>query len=136
MLALHKRIYGGLSMNKEEIVKVFREIADKVESGDIVVRCKTLTYASIPFSTVDAYMEFTNRSELEFTYKPHKMAELTPTVVIHSSDIENIILTKAENDDLFGEYEIKFVSTDNLMVVATVKLKENQQFELLQLREC
>lgn len=118
-------------MSKEEIVKIFKEIADKVESGEVIIRCKKSTIASIPFSTVDNYMEFTDKSELEFAYKPHMMAELAPTVVIHSSDIENITLTKAKNDDLFGEYEIKFAGTDNFSAVATVSLKENQQFELL-----
>lgn len=121
-------------MSKEEIVRIFEEIADKVESGEVIVYYKS-THASIPFSTVNNYTEFTDKSELEFTYKPHMMAELTPTVVIHSSDIENITLTKAENDDLFGKYEIKFVGTYDFSVVVTVSLKENQQFELLKVKE-
>jgi len=122
-------------MNKENIVKVFKEIADKVENGSVVIHCNSSTYVSIPFTTVIDYMEFTNKGELEFSYKSHLMAESAPTVMIHSSDIENIILSKAENDDPFGKFEIKFVREDNISIIATVTLKENQQFELMKLEE-
>ena len=55
-------------MNKEEIVKIFKEIADKVESGEVTVYCKS-AFTSMPFTTVIDYMEFIDKSELEFTYK-------------------------------------------------------------------
>lgn len=121
-------------MSKEEIVKIFKEIADKVESGEVIVYCKE-TYTSIPFTAVIDYMEFTNKSELEFTYKSHLMAEMTPTVVIHSSEIKDIILTHAESDDLFGEYKIKFIGVNNISITATVKMKENERFEFLKVNE-
>lgn len=121
-------------MSKEEIVKIFKEIADKVESGEVTVYCKS-AFTSIPFSTVIDYMESTDKSELEFTYKSHMMAELTPTVVIHSSEIKDVILVLAENEDLFGEYEIKFVGANDISVTATIRLKENLRFELLKLKE-
>lgn len=121
-------------MNKEEIVKIFKEIADKVESGEVTVYCKSV-FTSIPFTTVIDYMEFADKSELEFTYKPHMMAELAPTVVIHSSEIEDVILALAEREDLFGEYEIKFVGANDISITATIKMKENLQFELLKLKE-
>ena len=121
-------------MNKEEIVKIFKEIADKVESGEVTVYCKS-AFTSIPFTAVIDYMEFIDKSELEFTYKPHMMAELTPTVVIHSSEINDVMLTLAEHEDLFGEYKIIFVGVNDISVTATIKMKENQQFELLKLKD-
>lgn len=121
-------------MNKEEIVKIFKEIADKVESGEVTVYCKS-AFTSMPFTTVIDYMEFIDKSELEFTYKPHMMAELAPMVVIHSSEIEDVILALAEREDLFGEYEIKFVGANDISITATIKMKENLQFELLKLKE-
>ena len=63
------------------------------------------------------------------------MAELTPTVVIHSSEINDVILALAEREDLFGEYEIKFVGANDISITATIKMKENLQFELLKLKE-
>lgn len=63
------------------------------------------------------------------------MAELTPTVVIHSSEIKDVILVLAENEDLFGEYEIKFVGENDISITATIKMKENLRFELLKLKE-
>lgn len=121
-------------LSKEVIVKIFKEIADKVESGEVTVYCKS-AFTSIPFTTVIDYIESTNKSKLEFTYKSHMMAELTPTVVIHSSEIKDVILVLAENEDLFGEYEIKFVGENDILITATIRLKENQQFELLKLKE-
>lgn len=121
-------------MNKEEIVKIFKEIADKVESGEVTVYCKS-AFTSMPFTTVIDYMEFIDKSELKFTYKPHMMAELTPTVVIHSSEINDVMLTLAEHEDLFGEYKIIFVGANDISVTATIKMKENQQFELLKLKD-
>ena len=121
-------------MSKEEIVKIFKEIADKVESGEVTVYCKSV-FTSIPFTTVIDYMEFIDKSELEFTYKPHMMAELALMVVIHSSEIEDVILALAEREDLFGEYEIKFVGANDISITATIKMKENLQFELLKLKE-
>ena len=123
-----------MQLSKEEIVKIFKEIADKVESGEVTVYCKSV-FTSIPFTTVIDYMESADKSELEFTYKPHMMAELAPTVVIHSSEIEEVILALAEREDLFGEYEIKFVGANDISVTATIKMKENQQFELLKLKD-
>ena len=121
-------------MNKEDIVKIFKEIADKVESGELTVYCKSV-FTSIPFTTVIDYMESADKSELEFTYKPHMMAELTPTVVIHSSEIKDVILTPTDHEDLFGGYEIKFIGTNDISITSIVKMKENQQFELLKLKE-
>ena len=48
-------------MNKEEIVKIFKEIADKVESGEVTVYCKS-AFTSMPFTTVIYYMEFIDKS--------------------------------------------------------------------------
>ena len=131
---LQSKYRDDKQLNKEEIVKIFKEIADKVESGEVTVYCKS-AFTSMPFTTVIDYMEFIDKSELEFTYKPHMMAELTPTVVIHSSEINDVILALAEREDLFGEYEIKFVGANDISITATIKMKENLQFELLKLKE-
>lgn len=123
-----------MQLSKKEIVNIFKEIADKVESGEVTVYCKS-AFTSIPFTTVIDYMESTDKNKLEFTYKSHMMAELTPTVVIHSSEIKDVILALAEHEDLFGEYEIKFVGENDISITATIKMKENQHFELLKLKE-
>lgn len=47
-------------------------------------------------------------------------------VVIHSSEINDVMLTLAEHEDLFGEYKIIFVGANDISVTATIKMKENQ----------
>ena len=112
-------------MSKKEIVNIFKEIADKVESGEVTVYCKS-AFTSIPFTTVIDYMESTDKNKLEFTYKSHMMAELTPTVVIHSSEIKDVILALAEHEDLFGEYEIKFVAQNPNYSHSIISLEHTQ----------
>lgn len=119
-------------MDKKEIIKIFKEIEDKVENGQVCIQHKS-THVFMPFTTITNFMELTEKSELEFAYKSHLMAEMTPAVMIHSVDIENISLAKAENGDLFGEYKIKFIGTSDISIIATVNLKENEQFEILKL---
>ena len=121
-------------MDKEKIVKIFKEIASKVESGYVGLYFN-MTCSTIPFTTVIDYMEFANKSELEFSYKPFIYSEFTPSIMIHSEDVKNIILTECEEGELAGNYKITFELNTEVCIVATVELKENEHFELLELQE-
>lgn len=94
-------------MDKEKIVKIFKEIASKAESGYVAIYYN-MTCSTMPFTTVIDYMEFTNKSELEFSYKPFINAEFTPSIMIDSGDVKNIILIECEEGELAGNYKIKF----------------------------
>lgn len=121
-------------MDKEKIVKIFKEIAGKAESGYVGIYYN-MTCSTMPFTTVIDYMEFTNKSELEFSYKPFINVELTPSIMIDSEDVKNITLTECEESELAGNYKIKFELNADVCVIATVELKESEHFELLELQK-
>ena len=121
-------------MNKERVVKIFKEISDKGDSGYVGIYYN-MTYSTMPFTTAIDYMEFTNKSELEFLYKPFINAELTPSIMIDSNDVKNIILTECEEGELAGNYKITLALNADIYIIATVELKENEYFELLELQK-